>query len=260
MSDQIRPRNRILYVLHLFDRQPVWSVEEIAKEMGTSTSSAYHDVQGLCRMGFMEPVVGRGYVLGPAFIHFDRLLRQSDPLVRVAAPTMRELLAATTQRAVAVLSRRYRDCVMCVHQESGDEPHPIATYERGVAMPLFRGATSKAILAHLPERTLRRVYLENEEHIRASLGCANWREFRAELEGIRSAGVAITVSEVAAGRVGIAAPIFVGSQVIAGLSLVLDESDYTGARQRARYPQALVATARRLSEAIANEDIWIARG
>ena len=142
MSPAIRPRNRILHVLQLFETRAVWTVEEIAAEMAMSKSSSYRDVQEMVQAGFLAPVVGGGYVLGPAFIQYDRLVRASDPLIRLGAPIMRRLLEATTQRAVAVLSRRYREQVMCVHQELGSAPHPITVYERGVAMPMFSGGAT----------------------------------------------------------------------------------------------------------------------
>ena len=242
-------------MLQLFEKRHVWTVEAIGREMGTSTSSAYRDVQELCQAGFLVPVVGSGYVLGPAFIQYDRLVRASDPLIRHAAPRMRKLLADTTQRAVAVLSRRYRDEVMCVHQEAGSGPHPLTAYERGVAMPLFSGATSKAILAHLNERTLERIYLEHEEAIRQATGCTSWRAFREQLESIRADGYAVTVSEVAPGRVGVASPIHASGQVIGGLSLVVDEPDYDSEH----FPAAVVGAAREICLAVADEEPWIAR-
>lgn len=255
MPTEIRTRNRILHILQLFERTEVVTVEAIAREMGTSTSSAYRDVQELVQSGFLAPVVGAGYVLGPAFVHFDRLIRTRDPLIRHAAPRMRAMLERTTQRAVAVLSRRYRDQVMCIHQETGSGPHPRTRYERGVAMPLFSGATSKVILAHLDERTLERIYLENEGRIRATGQCDGWKSFRDQLDGIRAAGVALTRSEVAENRVGIAAPIFANRRVIAGLSLIVHEPDDAGAPFRA----AVMDTAADITEDLAGEQAWAVR-
>jgi DNA-binding IclR family transcriptional regulator len=256
MPSGISARNRTLRILQLFEISHLWSVEAIAREIDVSTSSTYRDVQELCQAGFLVPVVGAGYVLGPAFVQFDRLVRQSDPLIRVAEPRMRTLLVRTTQRAVAVLSRRYRDQVMCVHQAQGSAPHPLTVYERGVAMPMFSGATSKVILAHQSDRTLKHVYLENEEKIRETLNCTTWKTFRDQLEQIRQAGVAVTRAEVAQGRVGVAAPVFASNQVIAGLSLVLHESDY-GSED---YKAAVIATAKEITEALSDENPWIARG
>jgi len=250
--------SRILQVLGLFGSKP-WplTVEDIAQETGVSQSSAYRDVQELCRAGFLDPVIGAGYVLGPAFIEYDRLLRQGDTLIAIASRVMRDLLDATTQRATAILCRRYRDTVMCVHQEHGTGPHPITTYERGVAMPLFAGASSKVVLAHLDDRALKRIYLDNEDTIRARLGHGDWKTFKAEVRAIRKAGVVETASEVAAGRVGIAAPVVVNRQVIAGVSLVLGEDALGDAS--AAFRQAVIAAARAISEEIALGGTWVAR-
>lgn len=250
--------SRILQVLGLFRDRP-WplTVEEIAHETQVSQSSAYRDVQELCRTGFLDPVIGAGYVLGPAFIEYDRLLRQGDTLIPIASREMRRLLDATTQRATAILCRRYRDTVMCVHQEHGTAPHPITTYERGVAMPLFAGASSKVVLAHLEDRALKRIYLDNEDTIRARLGHGDWNTFKAEVRAIRRDGVVATVSEVAPGRAGVAAPVLVNRQVIAGISLVLAADDLEGSAPAFR--AAVIAAGRRISEEMAGSGIWVAR-
>lgn len=250
--------SRILQVLALFRGRPgPLTVEEIARETGVSQSSAYRDVQDLSRAGFLDPVMGAGYVLGPAFIEYDRLLRQGDTLIPLASEIMRRLLDETTQHATAILCRRYRDTVMCVHQEHGSAPHPITTYERGVAMPLFAGASSKVILAHLEDRALKRIYLDNEDTIRARLGHGDWNAFKAEVRNIRRAGVVETASEVAPGRAGVAAPVLVNKQVIAGVSLVLAEEELAGTA--ARFRDAVIRAGRAISEEIALSGTWVAR-
>ena len=214
--------NRVLAILQLFeDGQPIWTVEEIAKALSASTSTTYRHVRALVQQGFLDPVTGAGYALGPAFIRYDRILRQNDELIRIATPIMKSVLAKTSQRATVILCRRFKDCVMCVHDEHGAKPHDSASYERGVAMPLFLGATSKVILANLPERTLRSVYLKNEMKIRNTLSLSGWDEFKAQIREIKGAGFAITDSEVSPGRVGVAAPISRGGLVIAGISMVI---------------------------------------
>lgn len=243
-------RSRVLRILQLFDRNQAWTVEAIARAMGVSVSSAYRDVQELSRAGFLDPVLGAGYILGPAFIQYDRLIRTSDPLIRVSAPIMRRLLDDTTQTGTAILCRRYRDCVMCVHQERGRASRTLSFYERGVAMPLFVGAASKVILAHLDERTLKRSYLDNKDHILKATGCADLKSFRAELRKIRREGNAITTSELGPRRVGFAAPILLDKAVVAGLSL----GGFHGARldeaTRAAYAREVMRAAKKISSAI----------
>ena len=242
-------RSRILRILQLFDTQHVWTVEAIAQEMGVSVSSAYRDVQELSRAGFLDPVAGAGYVLGPAFIEYDRLIRASDPLIQVAAPLMHRLLQRTTQQGTAILCRRYRDCVMCVHQERGTQSKARTFYERGVAMPLYVGAASKAILAYLDERTLKRSYEEHREHIRRASGREDLKSFRAEMRGIRRDGYAITIGELGAGRVGFAAPILLEGAAVAGLSLGGFHAARMSEATRQAYAAEVVSGARAIAAA-----------
>jgi DNA-binding IclR family transcriptional regulator len=253
-------RSRSLRVLQLFDTQHVWTVEAIAREMGVSVSSAYRDVQELSRAGFLDPVAGAGYVLGPAFIKYDRLIRAGDPLIGAAAPVMHELLDATTQEGTAILCRRYRDCVMCVYEERGAQSRARSFYERGVAMPLFIGAASKVILAHLDERTLKRIYLENREQIRSATGCADLKSFRAELRAIRGVGYAVTSAELGPGRVGFAAPILLDGAPVAALSLGALQGARLDAATRQRYAEQVAIAAKRISRAISRRGTWVPRG
>jgi DNA-binding IclR family transcriptional regulator len=249
---------RILSVLNLFeDGQPVWTVEEIGRALGLSTSTAYRSVRALAKAGFLDPVTGAGYALGPAFIRYDRLLRQSDQLNLIADPVMTDLLAATSQRATVILCRRFRECVMCVHEVRGSKPDAVTSYERGVAMPLFIGATSKVILAQLPDRLLQAIYLANEKTIR-SFGPSTWPEFRTHLRDIRSQGFALTDSEVRKGRIGLAAPIFRDKQVVAGISLVMMSSALGRAKIEKFIPKVIDAAAT-ISRAIARRQYVVSR-
>jgi DNA-binding IclR family transcriptional regulator len=213
--------SRLVLILQLFERdRPVWTVEQMTRALGLSSSTIYRHVRNLVAAGFLDPVTGAGYALGPAFIRYDRVIRQSDPLIQHAAPVMAALLGRTSQTYTVVLCRRFKDCVMCVHQVSGIKSRGETSYERGVAMPIFLGATSRVILAQLPVRTLKTIYLANESTIRRVWGARDWKDFQAQIKDIRGAGYALTKSEVARGRVGLAAPIARNGQALASISLV----------------------------------------
>jgi DNA-binding IclR family transcriptional regulator len=224
-----------------------------------SVSTAYRTVRDLVQAGFLDPVAGAGYSLGPAFIRYERILRQSDPLVRVADPIMKDLLDRTSQSATAVLVRRFRECVMCVHERQGEKPHAPTSYERGVAVPLFLGATSKVILAHLPDRTLKCTYLANEAAIRKSLKLETWPEFKASLKAIRRDGYAMTRSEVAKDNVGLAAPILRDDQIVAGISVVIAAKSLHGRKIEQFLPE-LFAAAKRVARSFAKERPVLTRG
>jgi len=216
---------RGLALLDLFEGEDAaLTIEEMAQTLGVSARTVYRDVRTLRDAGFLDPTANAGYTLGPAFVHFDWLLRKGDGLIRCAAGPMRQLLDTTRQEATVVLCRRYRDCVMCIHQEHGLAPHTSPVYERGVSVPIFAGATSKAILAHLSARGLKRIYLENEAEIRAASRNVDWKTFSAELARIRTEGYALTISELRPGGVGIASPILRDDQVVGSLALIFQKT------------------------------------
>ena len=225
---QASSARRLLGLLDMFSpQQPVWTVEGMARRAKLSVSTTYRYVRDLTAVGLLAPAGAPGYVLGPAIIEYDRQIRQSDPLLLKAVPVARWLLQQAAPNGAVVISRWYRDKVMCLHQESGGA-HPLAaSYERGLPMSLFRGATSKIILANLPDRLLRRLFdARRREAMAAGLG-GDWTQFRRSLRVLRDAGVCQTASEVAAGRIGIAAPIFSDGKVLGSLSIVLAKHTMT---------------------------------
>lgn len=251
--------HRLLAILQLFEKgRPVWTVEDIGTALGMPTSTIYRHVRSLVQAGFLDPVTGAGYALGPGFIRYDRILRQNDQLIRVAEPVMKDLLARTSQHATVILCRRFKDCVMCVHEIEGAQPHPATSYERGVAMPMFLGATSKVILANLPDRTLKSVYLANEKTIRRALKVRDWNDFKKQFREIRRAGYALTDSEIAKGRVGLAAPISRGGQIIAGISLVAIPSKTNRAKVSGYIP-SVVSAAVQISKLLSKETPVVSR-
>lgn len=251
--------HRLLAILQLFENgRPVWTVEDIGAALGMPVSTTYRHVRALVQGGLLDPVTGAGYALGPGFIRYDRILRQNDLIIRLADPVMHDLLKRTSQRATVILCRRFKDCVMCVHEIAGSQPHPATSYERGVAMPMFAGATSKVILANLPDRTLKSVYLANEKAIRRSLKVRDWTGFKEQFREIRRAGYALTDSEVAKGRIGLAAPIARDGQVVAGISLVAIPSK-TERSKVDGYAAHVIAAAARISRALSKHTAVVPR-
>lgn len=243
--------NKTLAVLQLYTQDRfVLTVDEIARAIDVSTSTAYRHLKELCGAGFLD-AVGRGsYALGPAFIQYDHLLRRNDALIGLATPVMKRLLQEVDPGIDVVLSRMFNNCVLCIHQENGPKPHWPTRYVRGVAMPLFVGATSKAILAYLPDRTLRRIYLDNEEEIRSIAPDEGWKAFRERLRQIRKDGFSLTISEVQVGRVGLAAPIFRNGSVVASISLVMGEEVYRKVSEGDDAPTRVMQAAQQISRAL----------
>ncbi|HXJ17032.1 MAG TPA: IclR family transcriptional regulator C-terminal domain-containing protein [Candidatus Polarisedimenticolia bacterium] len=221
--------NRLLGILGLFTvEKPEWTVEEAAKEIGVSISTAYRYFRDLCRVGLLDPFSGGKYVLGPAVIENDRKIRLTDPLIKVGRPAMQRLVARSGSLGVALLCRIYRNRVMCVHQEARVLPENTVGYERGRPMPMFQGASSKVIFANLPSRTVRWFFEKYPQEIAAAGLGSDWETIKTTLRRIRRAGLHISRGEVDSGRVGVAAPVFgPDKNVIGSIAMAIPQSEAT---------------------------------
>jgi DNA-binding IclR family transcriptional regulator len=215
--------DRLLAVLALFSaEQTRWTVDAAAAELGVSTTTTYRYFKKLTQAGLISPVSGAGYTLGPAIIQMDRQIQSSDPMLNAARGVMIELVRYAPGGSTVLLCRLFHDRVMCMHQIMGRGPQEPVSYERGRLMPLYRGATSKIILAHLPPRTLKALWEHHAGEIAAADLGASWEEFRRGLAAIRRAGASVSRGEIDAGRVGVAAPVFDKDRAVLGsLSLAL---------------------------------------
>ena len=211
---------RMLGVLDAFtEAAPVRAVDDVAAAFGYTRATTYRYVAELCEAGLLARVAHGAYALGPRIIELDRRIQRSDPLLGAAESVWPRLLEPNRGQ-VALLCGLFRDKVLCIGQ-AGLNRRMALSYARGRPMPLFRGATAKAILAWLPERRLTRLYAENQAEIgKAGLGRSR-EEFLAALKAIRRRGHAITFGEVDRGVVGVAVPVFGGERAALGsLSVV----------------------------------------
>jgi len=216
-----------------------------------SATTAYRYFKRLTGAGLLSPVSRANYVLGPTIVQMDRQIQICDPMLRAARPVMNDLVQYATHGSLLLLSRLFHDRVMCV-LAVGRGRHEAVQYDRGRLLPLFRGATSKIILAHLPPRTLKSLFARNAAAIaEAGLG-DTWGEFRQRLAALRRDGVAVAYGELEVDRAGIAAPIFEGRSILGSLSFVLpaERTDDTLVR---RLAPLTIAGTREIEQAMSEQ-------
>ena len=206
-------------VLNLFSvAKPLWTVDEATAALKHSRSTVYRYIRTLVKAGLLASV-GRSYGLGPRIVELDQQMRLTDPLLRVAQPQLAQLRRRLN--AVVLLMRLFHDRIICIHEE-WDERTGVPAAGRGRAVAFFRGATSKVILAHLPTRRLKSLYLNHARDIaKAGLG-SSWNAFAGNLRDVRRRGYHISeVGELMTGVFSIAVPIFSGDRKIIGSLTVL---------------------------------------
>jgi DNA-binding IclR family transcriptional regulator len=213
---------KMLSLLDVFTlAAPVWSTEDLIRYSRCSRSTCYRYIKALQSAGFLTPVANGCYILGPRIIELDRHIRLCDPVYTAGGPPMQRLAARTG--CSALLCMLFSDTVMCVREElNADAPEGL--FSRGRKRPLFSGAASKVILAHLPAHQLRNVFAKHRKTIAAAGLGADWRSFRTALRKIRQDGYCITTAEFAPGITGIAAPLFNrAGKVLGSLGIAMSE-------------------------------------
>jgi DNA-binding IclR family transcriptional regulator len=223
--------NKVLSILGLFSvERSQWTVEQAAHAIGQPVSTTYRHFAVLSKAGLIGPFRGGLYVLGPAAIQLDWLIRKTDPLLNSARPAIKFLTGAVDRPAVVLLCRFYRDQVMCIDQAIAGNPTFAPSYQRGRLMPLARGSPSKIILATLSDRAKKSLQARNgKEFAAAGLG-TNWAELRTSLAAIRNAGYSLSRGEIDKGVVGISAPILMAEGMpIGSVSYVISGEKITKA-------------------------------
>ena len=219
---------KVLDVLDLFSlATPVLRVEDLSPRLGYTRASAYRYVRDLCDAGLLAPAGGGAYALGPRVLELERLVRLTDPLLRASQLVLARMRpTATRAGGVLLVCSLYRDRVLCIHQEGADRlttgGRIIAIQRvRGLPMPLFRGAASLSILAHLPARQARTLYQRQGEAIaQAGLG-SNWAGFRARLNAIRRVGYAASTGTMDPDLSAVSAPILLPPEAAGGAPEIL---------------------------------------
>jgi DNA-binding IclR family transcriptional regulator len=212
--------HRMLRIIGLFNlSRPVITPEWLMQELGVSRASIYRDLGQLAAVGLLERVADRGYVLGPMVVELDRQIRLADPLLQ-AADELPGKLAEQTGGTV-LLCRFHGSKVMCIHQVKGKNPALSVSYERGRAMPLYRGATSKIILAHLPQPQLKQLWAAERRTLVAAGLPDDFTQLGKALRTIREVGHCITEGEVDADVVGFAVALRDGEHLLGSLSVVM---------------------------------------
>jgi DNA-binding IclR family transcriptional regulator len=241
---------RMLGILDLFDGEEqsvALTFDHLHEKLGYTRSTLYRYLKALTDAGLLSSFHGIGYVLGPRIIELDYKIRTGDVLIRAARPVMEELVSQFT--GIALLCRRYKHQVICVHQESSTDVF-YSNYERGRIRPLLYGAASVAILAELPPHQIRRLHARMPEDFKSAGFGSSLADVKASLKTHRQRGWVLTAGEVTPGVTGIAAPVFDAQQdVLGSLSLTVRQT-YATQDKIEQIADRLVLCARILSKAM----------
>jgi DNA-binding IclR family transcriptional regulator len=248
---------KMLALLDVFTAAaPAWATDDLIRFSGTSRSTCYRYIKVLQEAGLLTPVAGGAWMLGPRVIELDRTMRLTDPVSIGGGPPMRRLAQDTGHSALLCLL--FSGTVMCVDDVPAAGA-PTGLFSRGQRRPLFAGAASKVILAHLPPHQLRAVFNRHRTVIAgAGLG-ADWEAFRTALRAIREAGHCVTIGEFRPGILGIAAPLLNAEGGVLGSLGIAAQAQRVPPAQRAALAAKVMKSAKDACTKIAQQQPRAAR-
>lgn len=201
------------------------SLDDIARESGTSVQSAQQALRSLETEGFIIPgAKGDHFVVGPKFIHLAKMTRENHFLEQDVRPIMQELAGSTGETVTLNTYTRGADHSVCIMVE--DSP-AILHYamEVGEMKPLHAGATGRSILARLSDSDIQDYIDRTGLPAITPKTITDPKTFWRELNRVRKHGYAISRGQRLDGTVAIAAPVFDAKGDIFG-SLVMNSPSY----------------------------------
>jgi IclR family acetate operon transcriptional repressor len=209
---------RVADVLLMFASGPnALGVSEISRELRLSKAVVHRILQSLASRSLVRADPGtREYRLGPGAIALGaRALRDFD-LRSAARPTLRRLRDLTGE--TTTLSALLRDARLYLDQyESAQEIK--MTVPLGRPFPLHAGASSRAMLAFLPEETVEQVIAAGLQRLTPAT-IFDPDELRRRLAATRASGCATSRGERQDGAGSVAAPVFgVDGEVVGAISV-----------------------------------------
>lgn len=200
---------KLLHIFHQYG-SPL-HIDHILSVSGVPRSTLYRQIKSLTKTGLLE-AVGKGlYAPGWLADEISRIKNDSfDDLMEMALPIMHEINDEIGESVNLTVVRGSKVKVLA-HLES--RYNLKYSYVEGQILDIFKGASSKILLAHLLK--------EHQQFlVETDIPKEKQEALKAELTQIRTDGYAITASEVDENAIGISAPILRSSKyIIAGLSI-----------------------------------------
>ena len=209
-----------LDVLFLYDTTtPVLTVSEISKRLDLSQSKAYRLVRTLIQYRLLEERPGTAqYGLGLSAYRIGLVAQQHFDLPEMARPLMKELSQLTRETVLLTAVNGTQGVVL--ERVESEEPIRYSLFQPGASLPLHSGASSKILMAFLPEKEWDRIIAKEGLKSYTANTITDIERLKGHLREIRKRGYAFSDQEVDRDVRAVAAPVLNGKgELVAGLSV-----------------------------------------
>jgi len=207
-------------ILLLYDSlTPFLTVSEISKRLGYSQSKTYRLIRTFVKYGLIREDNGTArYSLGLNALRLGLLAQQQFNISVIARPLMKELSLLTKETVLLTAVNGTKGIVL--ERVESEEPIRYSLFQFGASLPLHCGASSKILMAYLPEEEWDWI-IAKEGLKRYTLNTiTNVDQLKAHLREIRKKGYAFSDQEVDRDVRAVAGPILNSmGELVAGLSI-----------------------------------------
>ncbi len=209
-----------LEILLLFDStRPVLTVPEIVEHLRFSQSKAYRLIRALVHYDLLETQDGTGrYSLGMNALRLGLLAQRKLNLSLLSLPFMKELSRLTKETVLLTVVQGTR--AICLERVESEEPIRYSLFTPGASLPLHAGASSKVLMAFLPEEEWDPIIAREDLPRFTPQTVTDRKVLKSQLGEIRCRGFAFSDQEVDRDVRAVAAPVLnPRGELIAGLTV-----------------------------------------
>lgn len=204
---------KTLDILDLFDFDTrALSVPQIADKLGQPQSSVYRHLRLLKEKGYVMESANGHYSLGYRFLKLAKIVRLDMNISAIAQPVMRQLTKDTGETSILLVHSNLQ--AVCLEAVPSHQPIKVSS-EQGQIVPLYGGASSKALLAYLGDEVLEGLFAEGHVRKHTDQTITDLAALRADLVDIRAKGYAFSDGEIDEGVVSYGVPILDSNQQVA---------------------------------------------
>ncbi|GED71303.1 IclR family transcriptional regulator [Brevibacillus reuszeri] len=218
VTSKVRAVDRAFDIIESFTfKEPELTLLEISQRTGLALATTHRSIQTMIKRGYIEqdPISGK-LRLGMQFVKLGGIVIQRIDLTRIAAPFLQELSKKTEQNVnMSIYDKGEALCIVNIESFHNFQ-YGIKVGQR---LPIYAGALSKVILAHLPNQELITL-LSNKLESFTPLTISQEMRLREEVEEIQKRGYARSSGELALGVAALAAPIYnYENKMVAGIAI-----------------------------------------
>ncbi len=202
VTTSVQTVDRLVKIIDCFSpERPAWSLTEISAHLGLPKSTLHRFLVSLEQHGLLRRGADKRWYLGYRLFVWGNLSAESTDLRHISKPIMRDLVVETGETAILTVYQQRE--VICLEKVETSQPVRL-TLEVGARRPPHAGASSKVLMAHLPQEEIEAIIQENGLPEYYANTITEPDELMAELARIRARGYAVSREETDVGAWGVA--------------------------------------------------------